>query len=274
MIAVHSSRLPSPSPGSATRATVRAPAPAEPAVQPRQRRRAPPRWATPYASCLTCSEAGKCGWSCSVRRRGAWGAPAAQSDPDLQSWMPLCTCEPPDSPVSAGLQRRRRRPPPLPADGRASPLRPGLDAAGKTTILYKLHIGEVLSTVPTIGFNVEKVRRGVAAKTAVACMPATLAARPSSPTPKPTCPTCSPGAIQKRGVHSVGRGRPGEAAAAVAALLQQHRRVLAAAPLQAAHVQHLPVEAVRGALRSQVDQSCAIGCPLSLFHVAQLPQMR
>lgn len=33
----------------------------------------------------------------------------------------------------------------------------GLDAAGKTTILYKLHIGEVLSTVPTIGFNVEKV---------------------------------------------------------------------------------------------------------------------
>ncbi|TQD70963.1 hypothetical protein C1H46_043503 [Malus baccata] len=34
----------------------------------------------------------------------------------------------------------------------------GLDAAGKTTILYKLHIGEVLSTVPTIGFNVEKIQ--------------------------------------------------------------------------------------------------------------------
>ncbi|XP_040872320.1 uncharacterized protein [Glycine max] len=34
----------------------------------------------------------------------------------------------------------------------------GLDAAGKTTILYKFHIGEVLSTVPTIGFNVEKVQ--------------------------------------------------------------------------------------------------------------------
>ena len=27
----------------------------------------------------------------------------------------------------------------------------GLDAAGKTTILSKLHIGEVLSTVPTLG---------------------------------------------------------------------------------------------------------------------------
>mmetsp|Transcript_19694 Transcript_19694/g.64037 ORF Transcript_19694/g.64037 Transcript_19694/m.64037 type:complete len:201 (-) Transcript_19694:85-687(-) len=34
----------------------------------------------------------------------------------------------------------------------------GLDAAGKTTVLYKLHIGEVYSTVPTIGFNVEKVQ--------------------------------------------------------------------------------------------------------------------
>ncbi|CAD6337201.1 unnamed protein product [Miscanthus lutarioriparius] len=33
----------------------------------------------------------------------------------------------------------------------------GLDAAGKTTILHRLHVGEVLSTVPTIGFNVEKV---------------------------------------------------------------------------------------------------------------------
>lgn len=31
----------------------------------------------------------------------------------------------------------------------------GLDAAGKTTILYKLHIGEVLSTVPTIGKSSE-----------------------------------------------------------------------------------------------------------------------
>lgn len=33
----------------------------------------------------------------------------------------------------------------------------GLDAAGKTTILYKLKMGEVVSTVPTIGFNVETV---------------------------------------------------------------------------------------------------------------------
>ena len=34
----------------------------------------------------------------------------------------------------------------------------GLDAAGKTTILYKLKIGETLTSVPTIGFNVEEVK--------------------------------------------------------------------------------------------------------------------
>ncbi|CAH8488956.1 unnamed protein product [Schistosoma turkestanicum] len=33
----------------------------------------------------------------------------------------------------------------------------GLDAAGKTTILYKLKLGEVVTTIPTIGFNVETV---------------------------------------------------------------------------------------------------------------------
>ncbi|EPY42857.1 Arf/Sar family, other [Angomonas deanei] len=33
----------------------------------------------------------------------------------------------------------------------------GLDAAGKTTILYKLKLGEVVTTVPTIGFNIETV---------------------------------------------------------------------------------------------------------------------
>ena len=31
----------------------------------------------------------------------------------------------------------------------------GLDAAGKTTILYKLKLGDVVTTIPTIGFNVE-----------------------------------------------------------------------------------------------------------------------
>ncbi|KAI7863780.1 ADP-ribosylation factor [Spinellus fusiger] len=34
----------------------------------------------------------------------------------------------------------------------------GLDAAGKTTILYKLKLGKIVETIPTIGCNVETVR--------------------------------------------------------------------------------------------------------------------
>jgi len=33
----------------------------------------------------------------------------------------------------------------------------GLDGAGKTTILYRMQVGEVVTTIPTIGFNVETV---------------------------------------------------------------------------------------------------------------------
>mmetsp|Transcript_12044 Transcript_12044/g.16694 ORF Transcript_12044/g.16694 Transcript_12044/m.16694 type:complete len:185 (-) Transcript_12044:127-681(-) len=33
----------------------------------------------------------------------------------------------------------------------------GLDAAGKTTVLYNLKLGEVVTTIPTIGFNVERI---------------------------------------------------------------------------------------------------------------------
>lgn len=33
----------------------------------------------------------------------------------------------------------------------------GLDAAGKTTILYKLKLGQSVQTTPTVGFNVETV---------------------------------------------------------------------------------------------------------------------
>lgn len=35
----------------------------------------------------------------------------------------------------------------------------GLDNGGKTTILYRLKMGEIVSTTPTIGFNVESVTR-------------------------------------------------------------------------------------------------------------------
>lgn len=33
-----------------------------------------------------------------------------------------------------------------------------LDAAGKTTILYQLKLGEAVTTIPTLGFNVETVK--------------------------------------------------------------------------------------------------------------------
>ncbi|EPS45430.1 hypothetical protein H072_603 [Dactylellina haptotyla CBS 200.50] len=36
----------------------------------------------------------------------------------------------------------------------------GLDAAGKTTFLYKVALGEVVTTIPTIGFNVETIKIG------------------------------------------------------------------------------------------------------------------
>jgi len=35
----------------------------------------------------------------------------------------------------------------------------GLDSAGKTTALYRLKFDQYLNTVPTIGFNCEKVNK-------------------------------------------------------------------------------------------------------------------
>lgn len=48
---------------------------------------------------------------------------------------------------------------PLEADRKeAKILMVGLDGAGKTTILYKLKLGEVVTTFPTIGFNNETIQ--------------------------------------------------------------------------------------------------------------------
>ena len=44
------------------------------------------------------------------------------------------------------------------SDRHAKILMLGLDAAGKTTVLYKLKLNETVSTIPTIGFNVETVQ--------------------------------------------------------------------------------------------------------------------
>ena len=43
-------------------------------------------------------------------------------------------------------------------DRHAKILMLGLDGAGKTTVLYKLKLHEVVSSIPTIGFNVETVQ--------------------------------------------------------------------------------------------------------------------
>ena len=34
----------------------------------------------------------------------------------------------------------------------------GLDAAGKTSAVWRMRLGEVITTIPTIGFNVETVQ--------------------------------------------------------------------------------------------------------------------
>jgi ADP-ribosylation factor protein 1 len=44
------------------------------------------------------------------------------------------------------------------SETKAKILMVGLDSAGKTTILYKLQLNETVSTVPTIGFNVETIQ--------------------------------------------------------------------------------------------------------------------
>ncbi|KAM6126482.1 ADP-ribosylation factor 4 [Phoenicopterus ruber ruber] len=61
-------------------------------------------------------------------------------------------------PGALPLRPARPRPTPgPPAPSRTRPAGVGLDAAGKTTILYKLKLGEIVTTIPTIGFNVETV---------------------------------------------------------------------------------------------------------------------
>ncbi|KAM0931090.1 hypothetical protein ACQ4PT_000581 [Festuca glaucescens] len=76
---------------------------------------------------------------------------------------------PPPKPYLAPLCRVGRAAPPWASCSRGSSRRVfgnrearilvlGLDNAGKTTILYRLQMGEVVSTIPTIGFNVETVQ--------------------------------------------------------------------------------------------------------------------
>jgi len=51
----------------------------------------------------------------------------------------------------------------LDASGSVQLVMLGLDAAGKTTVLYRLKFEQYVSSVPTVGFNCEKIR-GTAGK--------------------------------------------------------------------------------------------------------------
>ena len=65
----------------------------------------------------------------------------------------------------------------------------GLDNAGKTTILYKLQMGEVVTTVPTIGFNVETVQCAVQFLRRAIFGPRVFLGRfAASPLPRPPSP--------------------------------------------------------------------------------------
>ena len=91
----------------------------------------------------------------------------------------------------------------------------GLDAAGKTTILYKLKLGEIVTTIPTIG------KRGC-----------TYAKRNSSDLPKenPSRDIAlnrvqrGDRRIQEHQFHSLGRGRTGQNQTSLEALLPEHAR--------------------------------------------------
>ncbi|CAJ0965392.1 unnamed protein product [Ranitomeya imitator] len=45
----------------------------------------------------------------------------------------------------------------------------GLDSAGKTTVLYRLKFNEFVNTVPTIGFNTERIRLSNGAAKGISC---------------------------------------------------------------------------------------------------------
>src|SRR5690348_9455359 len=95
----------------------------------------------------------------------------------------------------------------------------GLDAAGKTTILYKLKLGEIVTTIPTIGM----------AHHPPPSLPPWLANQPLHLHKTCRLTSVAPirlqrgnGRVQEHPVHSVGRWWPGQDSAALEALLPEH----------------------------------------------------
>jgi GTPase SAR1 family protein len=87
----------------------------------------------------------------------------------------------------------------------------GLDAAGKTTILYKLKLGEIVTTIPTIGMcpgHPSRSRRDVQGVTILALVHATDCTRLQR----------RDGRVQEHLVHGVGCRRTGQDSTPVEAL--------------------------------------------------------
>jgi len=85
-------------------------------------------------------------------------------------------------------------------------LQVGLDAAGKTTILYKLKLGEIVTTIPTIGASTADL---LSRPTAGAAPPPRLTRAPPVLPPRLQRGDCG---VQEHLLHSVGRGRSGQGA--------------------------------------------------------------
>ncbi|XP_029104365.1 ADP-ribosylation factor-like protein 4A isoform X1 [Scleropages formosus] len=82
----------------------------------------------------------------------------------LGSWYLLSPLGPPAERLAEmgnGLSEQRGIFPRLPSFQALHIVILGLDCAGKTTVLYRLRFNEFVNTVPTKGFNTEKVRVGV-----------------------------------------------------------------------------------------------------------------
>jgi GTPase SAR1 family protein len=61
----------------------------------------------------------------------------------------------------------------------------GLDAAGKTTILYKLKLGEIVTTIPTIGKQLQRLCTRLCARQRAALAPPTCHPPPALPARTP-----------------------------------------------------------------------------------------
>ena len=84
----------------------------------------------------------------------------------------------------------------------------GLDAAGKTTILYKLKLGEIVTTIPTIGKLARKLMFLRSQLTVSLLSPRRI--------------QCGDSRIQKHQLHSVGCWWPGQDQTSLETLLPEH----------------------------------------------------